>query len=204
MKMKNNSYRGAGFSLVETMIVLAMIALLAALALPQTASAQTNLNVNNTAPYFSTSNSPAINNATVLVNDPVVSTAVSVTGTNNYANAAGTNYAGGLIYPFAVTRSLNVAFGLVITTTNAASKGLYIEQIQGGSGIGDWTTIATLPVSAVPGSVNANLGTTNTYSTNTTVNVGGFDYFRIAQITESGESNYTATATSAFSSKPGL
>lgn len=184
--------------------LIAVIIGVAAMLATVSVEAQTNLNVNNTAPYFSTSNSPAINNATVLVNDPVASSAVGVTGTNNYANAAGTNYAGGLIYPFAVTRSLNVAFGLVVTTTNASSKGLYTELIQAGNGVGDWTTIATLPVNAIPGSVNQNLGTTNTYSTNATVNVGGFDYFRIAQITESGESNYTATVTSAFSSKPGL
>ena len=168
-----------------------------------TVEAQTNLNVNNTAPYFSTSNSPAINNATILVADPVASSAVGVNFTNNYANSAGTNYGGGLIFPFAVTRSLNVAFGLTITTTNASNKGLYVATIEAGNGIGDWTTIATLPV-ATTGSANQNFGTTNVFSTNTTVNVGGFDVFRLRNIIQSGESNYTATASAAFSSKPGL
>jgi len=187
--MKNRSYRGAGFSLVEMMIVLA------AICIPHLARSQTNLNVNNTAPYFSASNSPAINNATVLVNDPVSPSVYGVSGTNNYANTAGTNYNGGLIYPFNVTRSLNVAFGMTITTTNAAHKGGYVATIQAGNGIGDWTTIAVLPVAT---------GGLGTYSTNLTVNVGAFDTFRVQQIVETGESNYTAAASIAFSSKPGL
>lgn len=176
---------------IVTRIIIGVAAVLATVSV----NAQTNLNVNNTAPFFSSSNSPAINNATILVNDPVAPSAFGVSGTNNYANTAGTNYNGGLIYPFNVTRSLNVAFGMTITTTNSAHKGSYLATLQAGNGIGDWTTIAQLPVAT---------GGLGTYGTNITVNVGGFDTFRVEQIVQTGESNYTATASIAFSSKPGL
>ena len=183
---------------MKKLVIIGVAALLATVSV----EAQTNLNVANTAPYFSVTNSPLLNNATILANDPVAATAVGVNGTNNYAY--GTNYSGSFIYPFAVTRALNVAFGLTVTTTNSAQKGVYIATFEAGNGIGDWTTIATLPVSATTGSVNLAAGTTNVFTTNTTINVGGFDYFRLKYITQSGESNYTATASAAFSSKPGL
>lgn len=150
----------------------------------------------NTGPYYSISNLIVVGSATILANDPVVSSAVSVNYTNNYLN--GTNYSGGLLYPAGVKNSRYVAFGLTITTTNASNKGTYIGTIQGGTGSGDWVSLVPPLVVTTTGQAAGNVSTNATYDT------GGLTQFRLSSIVQSGESNYTAQATVGTSSKPGI
>lgn len=80
MKNKNSTYRDAGFSLVEKLIVIALLGLLAAFALPQTAQAESDssLYLNNT------TNTVAVAGAAPRVN-------VVLANTTNYFNLSTTS-----------------------------------------------------------------------------------------------------------------
>lgn len=199
MKTLNRIKKAAGLTLGV---------LIALLFITPCAKAQTNGQLTNSysGPYYSITNLLVSGTQSILVNDPAADTAVAVIGTNNYT--AGTNYQGGNVYPAGIKNSLNVAFGLVVNTTNIAAKGIYIATIQGGTGYGDWTTLGMLPCSVLstpiaPTSIVGTV-TNNVYATNATYNVGGFLYFRCSQITINQESNYNATVSLSMSAKPGI
>jgi hypothetical protein len=183
--------------------IIALVIGLALLGFTAAEAQTTNLTFPQTgyAPYFSPSNVVSTGSQAMINNDPVLVTTGTLILTNDYT--FGTNYNGNqAYYPSAIASSLNVAFGLTVTTTNVANKGTYTAYIQGGTGWGDWTTIATLPVNtSLYAASDGGLGFQ--FSTNVTVSVGGYKYFRVFKVTNGGESNYTAQVLVSMSAKAG-
>ena len=174
---------------------IAIVSLFALGAAALTAFSQTNISLSGTQPYYSISNVWLSGSGTILANDTLAGFS-----TNNYANAAGTNYSGGTIQPFGVSRSRYVAFGLTVTTTNTAGVA-FTAVFQGSTGGGDWTTLTNLVATTV--AAGAAGGTNQAYA-NGTVDSGGLILFRVKSIGSAEAATTNATVTASFASKAGI
>ena len=168
-----------------------LIATLALGATALTAFSQTNISLPNTQPYYGISNIVTANGGFLIANDVIA-------GGQTFNATSGTNNLGQQIQPVGVTKSLNVAFGLIVTTTNS-QLATYTATIQGGTGLGDWTSLTPVLSVQTAGGVG-----TNTASTNATYNVGGFSAFRVKQVTSGEAATTNAGYSVPFSCKPGI
>jgi hypothetical protein len=184
----NNANRGAGFSLAKT-----LFAAIVALMVTFLASAQTNINLSNTGPYYSISNLVAVGNGYLINSDPIK-------GGVTFDYTQGTNALGQAIQPGGVNRSRYVGFGLVVAITISAAVN-YTAIIQEGTGGSDWVSLVpSLVVTTAAGSNTV----WSTVSTNATYDTGGFTQFRVKSVQSVDLGNTNAVISIPFSSKVGI
>ena len=171
----------------KTFTLIGVAALLATVSTP--ASAQTNLNLSNTGPYYSSSNSVVLGSGQLLANEQVI-------GGTTFDYTKGTNYLQQPIDPVGVTKSRYVSFGLTVVSTNSSALA-HIAIIQGSTGSGDW-------LSLTPSLVVTTAAGAGTASTNTTYDTGGLTQFRTKSIQSLDGSGSNTLDTVSFSSKPGI
>ena len=160
-----------------------------------TAFSQTNISLPNTQPYYSISNIVTANGGFLIANDIIA-------GGQTFTATSGTNNLGQQIQPVGVTKSLNVSFGFIVTTTNTAGAS-YVATIQAGTGLGDWTSLSpVLPLNPVATFGGAT--TNSVWSTNATYNVGGYTAFRVKTVTSAEAATTNATYSVSFACKPGI